>query len=259
MVEWVGATAERSFAAGAALNAAGQGSVSLPRIHTYIPIHELVQPSPTDAQRLSAEFKGSLDAALQGFATSLTRIDGEALLLGDKGFLKSTGSFTEEWLETVQPAEVVAFIGHGAFADDISPETSIGLQFFDRDLLKRENPFFPLGQRQWVGPRGASYGVWVDKVRTHAKIIFIFISSCLVGPQFLSLWDLPAGGAIIYSQRTDSYTPLNWGAESWKIIALQLSYGATVSTAVNAANSIFFQFPYTFVGDGNAKIRFSPN
>lgn len=139
----------------------------------------------------------------------------------------------------------------------ITPKTSVALRFFDYDLIKRENPFFPLGQKQWVGPRGAAYGMWVDKVRTHAKIIFI--SSCLVGAEFLSLWDVPQGGAIIYSQRTDNLTPLNWGAESWKIIAIQLSNGATVSTAVNAANSLFNVFPYTFLGNGNAKIRLNPN
>jgi len=247
LVESVGSVAEAFVAAGAARNMAGQGSSQKPRIHTYIPIHRL----SLDPEILSSDYKDRFAASVKSLATVQTRIEGEAVL--ERGFLSSTVAFGVPWLEP--PAEAVGFIGHAISADDIQPESSVGLMFFDKDLIKKRGLGLPWEVHQWINKepnRGTATALWVDTIRTETKILFV--SSCYMSDIFLSLWEMPEDAALVVPEQMNAFTALNGGAEAWRSIAEGLGRGQTIGQAVSAWNTAHPPFAYRIVGNQHARI-----
>jgi len=204
-----------------------------------------------DPEILSSDYKDRFAASVKSLATVQTRIEGEAVL--ERGFLSSTVAFGVPWLEP--PAEAVGFIGHAISADDIQPESSVGLMFFDKDLIKKRGLGLPWEVHQWINKepnRGTATALWVDTIRTETKILFV--SSCYMSDIFLSLWEMPEDAALVVPEQMNAFTALNGGAEAWRSIAEGLGRGQTIGQAVSAWNTAHPPFAYRIVGNQHARI-----
>lgn len=150
-------------------------------------------------------------------------------------------------LPTVGPAiddprvELVGVIAHAVERPD--DHKSVGLSLYDLDLIKRRNDGFG---PQWVGSRGEAVAFRVDKVSTTAKIIFV--GSCFVGPDFLSLFNMTENTpdrVMIVPTNPNVTTDLFVSAKyAWPAFVRALSQGKSIDQAiVEADNSCVVENP----------------
>jgi hypothetical protein len=136
-------------------------------------------------------------------------------------------SFTEELMKA---RDAVAFIGHSL--RPVGLDQSVGLQLADGFIVKRTTP-------QYGPVDGAPYTI-VDRIESNAKIVFV--ASCRIGPEFLSLWDINASTsnrALIVPVGTETETNLYAAALAWIAIATKLGVdGLPVGQAVAAGNVV---------------------
>jgi hypothetical protein len=126
--------------------------------------------------------------------------------------------------------DAVAFIGHSL--RPVGLDQSVGLQLADGFIVKRTTP-------QYGPVDGAPYTI-VDRIESNAKIVFV--ASCRIGPEFLSLWDINASTsnrALIVPVGTETETNLYAAALAWIAIATKLGVdGLPVGQAVAAGNVV---------------------
>jgi hypothetical protein len=109
-----------------------------------------------------------------------------------------------------------------------------GIQFFDLDLIKRVGTVLEQ-LPQWVSPRGPDVARYVDKLSTTAKIVFV--ASCRVGEEFLSLLNIGDDRALIVPENPGIDTDLYVSAKyAWPAFVAALSRGRTIDQAIRAAN-----------------------
>lgn len=230
--------ARRPYRDGRIGNYQGQGSQASIRFRTFLPEHVLMENPAQFAQDFAILFGA--------------QVKGETIsFVGPDALIEAFLDWPIVWMDTAKtkgPAEALAFIGHSVPASTIYPETSAGLMFFDRDLMKapasEEGPYWTNG----LPNRGQATAMYARVVKTQAKVLFF--ASCRVGDIFRSLWSLPVGGAMVLPLNPDGLTDLYQGAQAWRNIARDLAGGFTIGQAVANWNRISHE-SYHYTTEGN--------
>jgi hypothetical protein len=218
--------ADRTFAP----SATGQNTAVKPVIVTVAP---LANYGPNDGSTFTGREAGlALRSAVNLQKVALnTLTEGRATLFS---YLDAVGTEFPGSSLAIRNAQVqmVGFIGHSIERADLN--TTVGLQFSDRDLIKQRLPL--LGE-QWTGnPPGREF--YVDKIHSQAKIIFV--GSCFLGADFLSLWDITASTpdrVLVVPENPNLTADLYVSAKfAWPAFSAALSRGKTVDEAIVAAN-----------------------
>jgi hypothetical protein len=239
-------------------NLAGQGQTVKPEVVSYVTENVLRGgPLPWFATDFWNRFKDQVPAL---------KVKRTSLLVENARLFRFFQDIQDETfsLQMASPVQAVGFIGHAVYIPsddpDGGPRYSVGLEFFDRDLIKLKDPLpLPYGH-QWVNKkegRGEATAWWVEQVRTQIKVVFI--SSCYVGPQFKSLWNIDddtQGRALVVPDTQDEVN-FDVGGEAWTMISKDLAAGKSIGAAVDHYNLGPGQH-WMVIGDRGVKLTPTP-
>jgi hypothetical protein len=134
---------------------------------------------------------------------------------------------------------------------------SVGMQFFDLDLIKLREP--SLGP-QWFGVRGPAFSHRIARLKSQVGIVFV--GSCYVGVDFENLFDYTlTGPQALIVPKYQGLTDLKAASNAWLEIAKRLAQCETVDDAVLHYNGLPVTtepLEYRVVGNGTIKLGTCP-
>jgi hypothetical protein len=172
------------FAAG---NSSNESSSPKLNIATFMPI---APAAGTDNGRFNSAAGAKAD-----LQTNIPKKIADARIYTDSTRVSPLASIPNFDLESGNPLDVLAFIGHGVYVTS-TPNFAIGMLFTDNQLARTPHPDIPGLNYQITFPETTTTR---DILRTSAKVIFV--AACDTGFVFTTWWDMtlnaPPGGRTL--------------------------------------------------------------